>query len=80
MAPVIDQAIGRLPDDLRMPIILHYLQGCRQEDIAAQLGVDQATVSLKPGEHHDVEVSPGRATGDKRPFITILLPGSVAEK
>lgn len=43
----VDEAIDALPDDLRVPMIRYYLEGRRQEDIATELGVKQATVSKR---------------------------------
>lgn len=43
----VDEAIDALPDDLRVPMIRYYLEGRRQEDIATELGVTQATVSKR---------------------------------
>ncbi len=34
-----------LPDNLRIPVVLHYFQGLDQTHIASQLGVSQSTVS-----------------------------------
>lgn len=41
----LDAAIDELPEDLRTPLVLHFLQGRSQRDIAAALGVSQSTVS-----------------------------------
>lgn len=42
---VLDEAINEMPDDLRSPLIMHYMQGRSQRDIAGQLGVSQSSVS-----------------------------------
>lgn len=42
---VLDEAIDKLPDNLRAPLVMHFLQGRAQRDIAEQLGVSQSTVS-----------------------------------
>ena len=44
---VVDEALASLPEKLRVPIILHYLEGRKQEDIAAQLGITQSAVSKR---------------------------------
>ena len=41
----LDEAVADLPERLRTPIVLHYLEGRTQEEIAAQLGTSQSTVS-----------------------------------
>lgn len=41
----LDAAIDDLPEDLRAPLVLHFLQGRSQREIAAALGVSQSTVS-----------------------------------
>ncbi|QDV53322.1 RNA polymerase sigma factor [Gimesia fumaroli] len=47
MQPLIDRALNGLGDDLRLPIVLHYLQGKTQQQVAEQLGVTQATMSRR---------------------------------
>ena len=49
--PHIDAAIQELPEELRAPVILHYLQGKPQAEVAEIIGADQSTVSrrLKKG-------------------------------
>lgn len=47
MAPHIDAAIQDLPQELQSPIILHYLQGKSQSEIAGIIGADQSTVSRR---------------------------------
>ncbi|QDT93710.1 RNA polymerase sigma factor [Gimesia algae] len=47
MQPLIDRALNGLSDDLRLPIVLHYLQGKTQQQVADQLGVNQATMSRR---------------------------------
>jgi RNA polymerase sigma factor (sigma-70 family) len=46
---MVDEAIAALPDDLREPIVRHYLQGQGQADVAAALGVSQGTISRRLG-------------------------------
>ncbi|MBM3475351.1 MAG: sigma-70 family RNA polymerase sigma factor [Armatimonadetes bacterium] len=43
----VDQAIDKLPEDLRVPLVLHFLQGTPQTAIAEELGVSQQAVSLR---------------------------------
>ncbi len=45
IGPHVDQAIDRLPDRLRIPLVLYYLDGRNQPTIAEELGVRQSTVS-----------------------------------
>ena len=39
VAEDVDEAIDQLPDDLRIPIIRHYLERCTQEEIARELDI-----------------------------------------
>lgn len=41
----LDAVIDELPDDLRAPLVQHFLQGRSQREIAAAIGVSQSTVS-----------------------------------
>jgi len=43
----IDLAIERLPEDLRVPLVLHYLERRTQQDIARELGISQPAVSQR---------------------------------
>ena len=43
----VDKCIDQLPDDLRVPVVRYYLEGQKQEDIAAELGLTQAGVSKR---------------------------------
>ncbi len=43
----IDEAIAALPDKLREPIILHFLEGRTQAELARALDVNQSTVSRR---------------------------------
>ena len=47
LKPHVDHAIEELPEDLKSPIILRYLQGKKQKDIAKVLGMNQSTVSRR---------------------------------
>ena len=47
VAPLVDEALNELPDDLRLPLILHFLHEQTQEEIGVQLSVDRATVSRR---------------------------------
>ena len=38
---VVDEELGKLPEKYRLPIILCYLEGRTQEDVAVATGVDQ---------------------------------------
>ncbi len=41
----LDEAIDALPEELRAPLVMHFLQGRRQREIAEQMGVSQSTIS-----------------------------------
>ncbi|HUU68691.1 MAG TPA: sigma-70 family RNA polymerase sigma factor, partial [Planctomycetota bacterium] len=47
IAPLVDAALEDLPDDLRVPLVLHFLEGRSQQEIAGELGVNQSTVSRR---------------------------------
>lgn len=47
IAPHVDAAIEQLPEELRLPFILHYLQGRSQAEIGGELSVNQSTVSRR---------------------------------
>lgn len=47
LSPLIDKAIVDLPSELRSPLVLHYLQSLSQEQVAAELGINQSTVSRR---------------------------------
>ena len=43
----VDEAMAGLPDRVRLPLILHYLEGRKQTEIAAELGITQSAVSKR---------------------------------
>lgn len=43
--PILDTIIDELPDDLRTPLVMHFLQGRSQREIATELNLSQSTVS-----------------------------------
>ena len=45
--PLLDQAIDALPEELRLPVILHFLENRPQGEVALRLGVHQSTVSRR---------------------------------
>ena len=45
MAPQVDRALEELPEETRLVLIQHYLEGRSQKEIAAERGVGQSTVS-----------------------------------
>jgi len=47
VAPILDEVINSLPDELRGPVVQHYLNGDSQSHIAEQLNVNQSTVSRR---------------------------------
>jgi RNA polymerase sigma factor (sigma-70 family) len=44
---LIQGAIKELPDNLRLPMVLHYVEGQSQRDVAVRLGVNQSTISRR---------------------------------
>lgn len=44
---VLAQALAEISDELRLPIILHYVEGMSQEEIGALSGVSQPTISKR---------------------------------
>lgn len=49
IAPQVDQALAELPDELRLPLVMHFLSGRSQVQVAEELHCDQATVSRHIG-------------------------------
>jgi RNA polymerase sigma factor (sigma-70 family) len=47
LEPHVDEAVERLPERLREAVILHYIQGRGQSDVASALDVSQSTVSRR---------------------------------
>lgn len=47
---VITGAMTELPEDLRLPVKLHYFEGQSQRDVARALGVNQSTISRRMHE------------------------------
>jgi RNA polymerase sigma factor (sigma-70 family) len=45
LRPLLDEAVGELPDKLRVPFVLHYLQGQTVSAVARQLGCPRGTVA-----------------------------------
>ena len=54
LEPLLDQAIESLPEELRTPLILHFLESRSQSAVAVQLGVHQSTVSRRIQEAIEV--------------------------
>lgn len=50
LEPLLDEALEDLPARLREPLVRHYLEGRTQQELAAALGVSQATVSRRLDE------------------------------
>ena len=44
---LIQVALRELPDDLRLPMMMHYVEGQSQRDVATELGVNQSTISRR---------------------------------
>jgi RNA polymerase sigma factor (sigma-70 family) len=47
LRPLLDEAVGELPDKLRTPFILHYLEGRTVSDVARRLGWPRGTVATR---------------------------------
>lgn len=47
LAPILDEVIDALPEELREPVVQHYLNGDSQSQIAEQLDLNQSTVSRR---------------------------------
>jgi RNA polymerase sigma factor (sigma-70 family) len=45
--PVLDEELGRLPDKYRTALVLYYLEGLTQEEIARRLGCPRQTVATR---------------------------------
>jgi RNA polymerase sigma factor (sigma-70 family) len=44
---VLDRELSRLPDRYRAPLVLHYLEGCSQEEVARRLACPRQTVTTR---------------------------------
>jgi RNA polymerase sigma factor (sigma-70 family) len=44
---IIESALTAMPEDLRLPMILHFVDGRSQRDVALALGVNQSTISRR---------------------------------
>ena len=44
---MIQGALKELPDELRVPMVLHFVDGRSQRDVAVELGINQSTVSRR---------------------------------
>lgn len=47
LAPLVDEALNQLPEEDRLPLVLHFLQGKNQEQVAVELGISQPTASRR---------------------------------
>jgi RNA polymerase sigma factor (sigma-70 family) len=43
----VDAALDRLPSELRAPLVAHFLEGRSQREVAADMGINQSTVSRR---------------------------------
>jgi RNA polymerase sigma factor (sigma-70 family) len=50
IAPLLDQALSELPDELRLPLIGHYLEGRAQGELAEELGISRPTINRRISE------------------------------
>jgi RNA polymerase sigma factor (sigma-70 family) len=53
ISPLLDQALSELPDELRLPLIGHYLEGRAQGELAQELGVSRPTINRRISEGLD---------------------------
>ncbi len=67
---LLDRAIESLPKELRMPLILHFLESRSQSEVAVQLGVHQSTVSRRIQEA--IEALRGRLS--ESGFVMAIAP------
>ena len=70
LEPLLDHAIDDLPEELRMPIILHFLENRPQSEVALRLGVHQSTVSRRIQEALDALRARLRDSG----FVMAVAP------
>lgn len=47
ISPHVDAALAELEEELREPLVLHFLQGRTQAEVAVELGISQPTVSRR---------------------------------
>ncbi len=63
IAPLLDQALSELPDELRLPLIGHYLEGRAQGELAEELGVSRPTINRRISDGLDQLRATLRARG-----------------
>jgi RNA polymerase sigma factor (sigma-70 family) len=54
LQPVIDEAIAELDEDLRYPIVQHFLEGQTHREVAESLGIGRSAVTLRIHQGIDV--------------------------
>ncbi len=77
MAPHVDLAIQELPEEFRVPLVAHYLEGRTQGDLAGELGISQPTVSRRVADGLEQLRQALRRAGVVAPAAVVA--GSLAE-
>ena len=78
IAPLVDQAIGDLPDELREPVIAHFLQKQTHAEIAKSLNVSRSTITRRIQE--GVEALRVRFGDSGVTLSAVILSGILYEK
>jgi RNA polymerase sigma factor (sigma-70 family) len=72
LVPLVDQFLAELPEDIRAPILMHYLEGATQGEIANTLGVHQSTVSRRLSDGIELLRERIRSTGIVAPATMLV--------
>ena len=72
LSPIVDEVLNKLPEQLRLPIVMHYLEGSTQSEIADSLGVNQSTISRRLNDGIERLRNEFRRMGVIVPITTLL--------
>lgn len=79
LAPLIDSSIASLHEEVRLPLVLHYLHGQSQQEIARTLRISQPTVSRRLGAGVEQLRAALRARGVVGNTMTVASVASILE-
>ena len=72
LSPIVDEVLNKLPEQLRLPIVMHYLEGSTQSEIADSMGVNQSTISRRLNDGIERLRNEFRRMGVVVPITTLL--------
>jgi len=83
ISDMVDQALEKLPEELRELVVMHFLQGRTQAQIAAELKLDQSTVSRRiskgVADLREIMEKQGLAVGSVEALKAMLIAHGVGE-